>query len=78
MKFFKDLLTQNDNKTYCIGRFGVFVGIVSFACLGFIHTIYNHAIDFSGFGMGLGGLLGGAGVYIGSQAATDRETHADT
>jgi hypothetical protein len=73
-KFFTDLLTQNDNQTWCIARVGVFIGIITFVCLGFIHTIYNHTMDFSGFGMGLGGLLGGAGVYIGSQAATDKET----
>jgi hypothetical protein len=71
-KFFTDLLTQNDGQTWCVARVGVFLGIIAFISLGFIHTIYNHTIDFSGFGMGLGALLGGGGVYVGSQAATDK------
>ena len=74
MKFVQDLLTQNDNKTYCIGRFSILLGLLTFIFLGFIHTIYNHTIDFSGFGLGIGSLLGAGGVYIGSQAATDKET----
>jgi hypothetical protein len=71
-KFFTDLLTQNDNETWCIARFGVFLGIISIVALGFIHTIYNHTIDFSGFGMGLGAVLGGGGIYVGSQSATEK------
>lgn len=76
-KFFRDLLTQNDNQTFCIARVGVFLGTISFIALGFIHTIYNHTIDFSGFGMGLGGILGGAGIYVGSQAATAKDGDAN-
>lgn len=75
-KFLTDLLTQNDNHTWCIARFGVFLGIISIVSLGFIHTLYNHNIDFSGFGMGLGAILGGGGVYVGSQAATEKDGNA--
>ena len=65
-KFFLDILTQNDNHTWCIARLGVFIGLISLVILGFIHTIYNRSIDFSGYGMGLGAILGGGGVYVGA------------
>jgi hypothetical protein len=78
MKFFRDLLTQNDNKTYCIGRFGIFIGLITFVSLGFIHTVYNHTIDFSGFGLGIGSLLGAGGIYVGAQSATEKDGNANT
>ena len=53
-KFFADILTQNDNRTWCIGRVSLFLGTVSFIVIGFIHAILNHTMDFSAFGMGLG------------------------
>lgn len=71
-KFFLDMLTQNDNQTWCVARFGTFIGILTIVALGFIHAIYNHTVDFTAFGMGLGSILGGAGVFVGSQAATDK------
>jgi hypothetical protein len=77
-KFFQDIMTENDGRTWCIARVGVFFGIITFIILGFIHTIYNHTIDFSGFGMGLGALLGGGGVYVGAQAATDKGDDVST
>ena len=33
----------------------------------------NHAMDFSAFGMGLGALIGGGGVYVGAQSATEKD-----
>jgi len=71
-KFFTDILTQNDNRTWCIGRVSLFLGALSFIALGFIHAILNHSMDFSAFGMGLGALIGGSGVYVGAQSATDK------
>lgn len=71
-KFFTDILTQNDNRTWCIGRVSLFMGTLSFIAIGFIHAIMNHAMDFSAFGMGLGALIGGSGVYVGAQAATEK------
>ena len=72
-KFFADILTQNDNRTWCIGRVSLFLGTVSFIAIGFIHAILNHTMDFSAFGMGLGALIGGGGVYVGAQAATEKD-----
>ena len=72
MKFFKDILTEDDNQTFCIARFGVFIGVIAFCAIGFFHVYKGMAIDFSQFGVGFGSLLGGGGVLIGGKAATQK------
>jgi hypothetical protein len=73
MKFFKDMLTEDDNQTFCLARFCTFVAVASFVIIGFIHVYRGGVFDFSQFGMGIGSVLGGGGVLIGGKAATQRD-----
>jgi hypothetical protein len=70
-KFFKDQLTENDNMTYCAARVSGFLGVICFLCLGVAHFIVNHTIDFMAYGSGFGGLMAGAGVYLGAKQFTE-------
>lgn len=72
-KFLIDLFTEDDNNTWCIARVSTFMGILSFIGLGISHIVMNHAFEPSEYGMGLGTLLGGAGVLVGAKAATQKE-----
>jgi len=66
-KFFKDQLTENDNMTWCAARISGFFGVMSFLCLGIAHFVVNHTIDFQSYGTGFGGLMAGAGIYLGAK-----------
>lgn len=73
MKFLKDIMTEDDNETYCAARACVVAGSVSFIALAFIHVMFNHAaMDFTQFGVGFGSVLGGGGIAIGAKAATQK------
>jgi hypothetical protein len=72
-RFFLDLFTEDDNRTWCIARVSSFLAILSFIGLGIAHVITNHAFQPSEYGMGMGTLLGGAGVLIGGKAATQKD-----
>lgn len=72
VKFFKDILTEDDNQTYCIARFAVLIGIITICLIGFYDVYKSIPVDFSQFGIGFGSVLGGGGICIGSKAATQR------
>jgi len=72
-RFFIDLFTEDDNNTWCIARVSAFISVVSFIALGIAHVIINHQFQPSEFGVGIGSLLGGAGVMIGGKAATQKD-----
>jgi F0F1-type ATP synthase assembly protein I len=68
-----DLFTEDDNRTWCIARVSSFIALISFIALGAVHVLTNHMFQPSEYGMGMGTLLGGAGVLIGGKAATQKD-----
>ena len=72
-RFFIDLFTEDDNKTWCIARVSAFMALLLFVGLGIAHVVMNHAFQPSEYGVGIGSLLGGAGVFIGGKAATQKD-----
>jgi len=74
-KFVKDILTEDDNETYCVARFAVLTGILGYLVVSLIQVGHNGTINMSEMGIGLGSLLGGGGVLVGGKAATE---HAPT
>jgi hypothetical protein len=72
-RFIVDLFTEDDNNTWCIARVSAFISVISFIGLGIAHVIINHQFQPSEYGVGIGSLLGGAGVLIGGKAATQKD-----
>ena len=72
-RFIVDLFTEDDDRTWCIARVSSFLALASFIVLGVVHTIYNHTFQASEYGIGIGSVLGGAGVLIGGKAATQKD-----
>jgi len=73
MKLFKDILTEDDNETYCAARVCAIASLFGFLVIAIIHVINGHEVDFSQLGVGFGTVLGGSGVMIGAKAATQKE-----
>ena len=72
-RLIQDLFTEDDNRTWCIARVSSFLGILSYIGLGVVHVLTNHQFQPSEYGIGLGSLFGGAGVFIAGKAATQKE-----
>lgn len=70
-KFWKDILTEDDNETFCIARFSVLLGLFGFLIVSLVQAIHNGSISLSEMGIGFGSLLGGGGVLVGGKAATE-------
>jgi predicted benzoate:H+ symporter BenE len=73
MKLFKDILTEDDNNTYCAARVCGVAALFGFLGIALVHTFHNNPIDFSQLGMGFGAVLGGSGVMIGAKAMTQKD-----
>jgi len=73
MKFFKDLLTEDDGETYCAARFCSISCILGFLSIALYHVFHGGVIDFEKLGMGLATTLGGSGVLIGAKASTQKD-----
>lgn len=74
MKFITDILTENDNATYCIARVLVLVAVVSF--IGFAgYEEYNSksfkALDFAN---GIMQILAGGATIIGAKTFVSKDT----
>jgi hypothetical protein len=78
MKFFRDILTEDDNKTFCAARTSVMLGVVAFIAIAFVQVIKNGSIDLSSLGIGFGSVLGGGGVLVGGKAATQHDSQRPT
>ena len=67
----KHCLTGIDGETYDVGR--ILLSIGAFSMIGYtgLNLYINHQFDPIGFGAGLGGLIGGAGIGIGAKAKTE-------
>ena len=72
-RFVIDLFTEDDNHTWCIARVSAFLSLCSFIGLGIAHVYMNHQFQPSEYGVGIGSVLGGAGVMIGGKAATQKD-----
>jgi len=72
VKLFKDILTEDDNQTYCAARFCAIVCILGFLAVALFNVIHGVEIDLEKLGMGLATTLGGSGVMIGAKAATQK------
>lgn len=72
-RFLVDLFTEDDNRTWCIARVSSFIALMSFIALGVVHAIYNHSFQASEYGIGIGSVLGGAGILIGGKASTQKD-----
>lgn len=77
-KFFKDLFTGKDNRTYDIGRVLWFQSIQAFMGIS-IYAIYKGGtFDPVLWGAGLAALLGGGGAAIGLKSTTEpADTNGD-
>jgi hypothetical protein len=72
MNFLKDLLTEDDNKTWCAARVCSVASVFGFLLIAFFHVLHGGIDDFEKLGMGLAATLGGSGVMIGAKAATQK------
>ena len=73
MKIFRDILTEDDNDTYCAARVCSIAVVFGFLVIALIHVTHGGTIDFSQLGIGFGTVLGGSGAMIGAKAATQKE-----
>jgi len=71
-KILTDILTEDDNQTFCIARLCTLLCVIAFIAIGFIHAFRGVTFDFSQFGIGFGSVLGGSGILIGGKAATQQ------
>lgn len=75
MKILKDILTENDNETYCAARVCAVAALFGFLAIAIIHVLHGKDIDFSQLGVGFGTVLGGSGVMIGAKQATSKDSN---
>ena len=73
MKLFKDILTEDNNETYCAARVCAVASLFGFLGIAIIHVLHGNSIDFSKLGIGFGSVLGGSGVMIGAKASTQKD-----
>ena len=73
MKFIKDILTEDNNETYCAARVCAVAALFGFLVIAIIRVSHGGEIDFSQLGVGFGTVLSGSGVMIGAKAATQKE-----
>jgi len=78
MKLFKDILTEDDNQTYCAARLCAVTALFGFLGIALLHVLHGNSVDFSQLGMGFGTVLGGSGVMIGAKAATQKGSNVPT
>ena len=73
MKLFKDILTEDNNETYCAARVCAVAALFGFLGIAILHVLHGGSMDFSQLGVGFGTVLGGSGVMIGAKAATQKD-----
>jgi hypothetical protein len=78
MKLFKDILTEDNNETYCAARVCAIASLFGFLGIAIIHVMHGKDIDFSQLGIGFGTVLSGSGVMIGAKAATQKDNNVST
>lgn len=71
--FFLDILTEDNNHTFCLARSCTLLACLTFCAISILHVVKGMPVNLSDFGVGFGALLGGGGVLIGGKAATQKE-----
>ncbi len=66
-KFITDLVTENDNQTFCIARIGFVIALFSFIGLAVYHMYLSHTIVLTEYSSGIMQILSGGGVIIGAK-----------
>ena len=64
MKFIKDILTENDNITYCFSRVASFTGVLSYISAASFMLYHGSSFSLSEYATGFATLLAGAGAVI--------------
>jgi hypothetical protein len=77
MKFLNDIFTEDDNETFCAARVAGLWSIFIFSIIAIVHELNVGISDFSSLGMGFGGLLGGAGVFVGAKQFSTKDQNAN-
>jgi len=73
-KAFRDILTEDDNQTYCAARVCGIAAVFGYLGAAFLHISHGSPIDFSQLGIGCAAVLGGAGAFVSLKAATQKES----
>ena len=73
-KFWVDIFTEDDGKTYCAARLCAISCVVAFIVTTIIHVVNKNPVAFLELGGGFGALLGGAGAFVGAKAATQKDS----
>jgi len=74
----KHCATGIDGVTYDVARIGGMIGIFAHVTLAAVQLWLHHIFDPSGFGVGLGAIIGGAGAAVGLKAKTEPPAPAST
>ena len=69
-KFFRQLLTEPDNETFCVIRIVASAGIFQYLGITLAHYIQHSAFDPQGFAVGFGALVAGTGAALGMKKDT--------
>ena len=69
-KFFLQIFTEPDNKTFCPVRILAIGGIVQYLALTTHHFLRNNVFDYQGFGLGFAAIIGGVGAALGLKKDT--------
>lgn len=75
MKFFRDLFTGRDNKTYDIGRVLWFQTVQAFIVMSIYALYKGSAFDPIAWGAGLAGLLAAGGASLGLKAGVEPDVN---
>lgn len=69
-KFVKDILTENDNQTFCIARVSLMIALTTFIVMAGYHLYMTHIIVLTEYSTGIMQILGGGGAIIGAKNIT--------
>ena len=64
IKFINDILTENDNITYCFSRISASIGVISYVSAATYMLIHGSGFTLSEYATGFATILAGAGAVI--------------
>lgn len=73
-KALRDILTEDDNQTYCVARVCGISAVFGYLGAAYFHIFHGSPMDFSQLGIGCAAVLAGAGAFVGLKAATQKES----
>jgi hypothetical protein len=71
MKFIRDCLSEKDNKTYEIMRFGCAATLITYLILSIVDTFFQHKFNYQGFMLGIAAIPVSFGIGISSKKHTE-------